>query len=644
MLRKMTGQNLHKEMSFGLVLLFLFAIWLRLEANPLFINHDVAMYVDIGHRILDGQRPYVDYDEINLHTIHYLNVLPALLTRGLDINPISAFRLLMFAGLLYMIVVSKWLTRDLFASPFVVNLALAALLYHSFNLVISDFGQREHIFVILVLPWFWLRLRHTLGLAEHRGVALSVGFIAAIAFSIKPYFVLALLFSEAYLLLAHHRRALKVYVWKAEWLGFVAFCLLYVGYFILNLDVLQALLSSLRFTSEGYVSYGSTPFSELVFSSIATWFVIIWAIVTLFYQEKDSLTMAFISFALASLGLLLAYALQSKGFSYHSIPYGFFILIAMIGAAGRWVEVQLTINRLTTPFLLSLSLSAGLYIGLQIGQSNQDLGVQTSEPLRDILSQISAPDDQMLMYSGFPHYSATVSLELWQGSFYALSHVVSFAAFKYGSEQALQEPEVQRYLQRVRQELAEGYPVVILQTGLLELFHTQGLMSDLIIPRYKLHGNFGDTWVYAYVGEPPTSPSLFNWNDELLLLGVSLPEPSQYQACQTVPIKSWWELQAERPLRAQQTDYYVSFILQQQGQVLVKQEAQLLRVSEADGQQVYAYQLDLSIPCDASAGDYDLVMALAAVVPAEEDHTPRPVEALGLGAYPYLRSVSISTP
>lgn len=646
-MRKRLNQTLHylrQDTGVWFLLLLFLGILLRFEQNPSYIDWDVAMNVNIGWRILEGDRPQVDYDEINLPTNHYLNTIPAGLVRFLEVPPVAALRLFVLSLLLYGILMSKWLTRSMFDLPLLVNLTLASVLYISFNIAVGDFGQREHVFVLLILPWLFLRLRRMAGLAEGRVVAVVVGFIAALAFSIKPFFTLVFFITEAYIGVAHYRGNLKRYLSQPEWAGFVAFCLLYVGYFLLNLDVLQAMLNSLRFTAEGYDSHGSRPFIETFFGSSIAWFMFILAALSLFYWRRDIYRDAFILFTLACFAGLLAVALQRRGYNYHFLPFNMFGAVALgIGLLSLLVshKERQALNRL---FTIALSLILLWYLALQVPQRFDNDYV---DAMAKAVTEISQVDDKILIYETWPAiYRTTVPERRWQASFHILSHGIPFAIFKYGTEEAaMASPEMSAYLEKLVLELETGYPAIFTSQFMYEFFNRQGYLSQYILPRYRLHyiDRLG-AHAYAYVGEPPTSPPLFNWNDELLLLGVSLPDPSQYQACQTVPIKSWWELQAERPLRAQQTDYYVSFILQQQGQVLVKQEAQLLRVSEADGQQVYAYQLDLSIPCDASAGDYDLVMALAAVVPAEEDHTPRPVEALGLGAYPYLRSVSISTP
>jgi hypothetical protein len=80
-----------RQQGIGLARLLTVAlvVWLgiRILSVPQLVNHDAAVYLEAGARLLDGQRPYVDYIETNLPMIHLLSALPVWVGRSLDIAP-----------------------------------------------------------------------------------------------------------------------------------------------------------------------------------------------------------------------------------------------------------------------------------------------------------------------------------------------------------------------------------------------------------------------------------------------------------------------------------------------------------------------------------------------------------------------------
>ena len=60
---------------------------------PLRVAGDIPLYVDLGGRVIDGQRPYIDFFDINPPTIHFLNLLPVAVSRLTGLHPIPVFHL-----------------------------------------------------------------------------------------------------------------------------------------------------------------------------------------------------------------------------------------------------------------------------------------------------------------------------------------------------------------------------------------------------------------------------------------------------------------------------------------------------------------------------------------------------------------------
>nr|MCU0466503.1 hypothetical protein [Anaerolineae bacterium] len=74
---------------------------------PHHLNPDVGLYLEMGQKVLDGQHPYVDYEEVNFPMIHWLNVLPAILSRLTGLPPTITFQVCML-GLIMLVCGLLW--------------------------------------------------------------------------------------------------------------------------------------------------------------------------------------------------------------------------------------------------------------------------------------------------------------------------------------------------------------------------------------------------------------------------------------------------------------------------------------------------------------------------------------------------------
>jgi hypothetical protein len=122
------------------------------------INQDCALYLQCAQLLLDGQRPYVDFVELNPPFIMYVNVIPVLLARALSSPIVLTFSLCVVA-------LAAWSTlsiqRHLARLPRLRPVApAAAAVWAMFTLLQRsgyDFGQREHLLALLYMPYLVAR-------------------------------------------------------------------------------------------------------------------------------------------------------------------------------------------------------------------------------------------------------------------------------------------------------------------------------------------------------------------------------------------------------------------------------------------------------------------------------------------------------
>ena len=180
-------------------------------ANPYRINEDGALRIQLAQWVLEGKLPYVDFIDVTPPATTYLSVIPVLLSRLLSVNVIFAFSI----SILALVAWSSWMIRRMVRRSGTVfdSTQLGAMLFvwTLFSVLMFKrgyFGEREHIFVLLYLPFLvvrWLRVQ------DGRIAPLTafiVGFAAGVGTCIKPYFVLVALMPELYWLLQRRKPGL----------------------------------------------------------------------------------------------------------------------------------------------------------------------------------------------------------------------------------------------------------------------------------------------------------------------------------------------------------------------------------------------------------------------------------------------------
>jgi hypothetical protein len=196
--------NLGFVLAFCVAVAALLGIW----QTPQRINHDSAYYLQQAEMVLDGAVPYRDFVDVNLPLINYLNLPPVWLARTLNVSPIVALQAYVMLLLLisaleigFLVQHRRWGLRP--AEQGMVVLAWMAL-----YLLVDwrgDVGQREHLFVLLYVPYLFLRiLRHRRG-SVAAWFAVLLGIQAGLGASIKPHFLVAAGVVEIALLAASRR-------------------------------------------------------------------------------------------------------------------------------------------------------------------------------------------------------------------------------------------------------------------------------------------------------------------------------------------------------------------------------------------------------------------------------------------------------
>ena len=173
--------------------------------RPLEINTDASIYLQFAQLVLRGLTPYVDFSDLNPPLIIYLSVIPRFFAEKFGLAPILAFSIFVFLVTLkcsllswYFIAANKTLSASAracltMAVPFISMVML------------FQYGQRDHLGIYFVLPFFFMRLQQILAASENKGenilplwTRLSAGLLAGFGPCLKPENLIPILLLEIF--------------------------------------------------------------------------------------------------------------------------------------------------------------------------------------------------------------------------------------------------------------------------------------------------------------------------------------------------------------------------------------------------------------------------------------------------------------
>jgi hypothetical protein len=345
-----------------IALVFVAAIGLRLVVP---LNTDVAWLLTVGERVLDGQRLYTDIVEIN-PPMAVLALLPGIaLARALGLDPkyvIDAQILLLAAA--SMLATARILRLSSALDPVKwvpLGIWTAAVLT---VLPMFVFGQREHIATLTFLPALAVYALRCNREPVPLWALLTSGIGAGITLAFKPFFAVPV--ALCIILTAVRARSWPVLFAPENLIagGLVtAFsCFTYVHYpeyFTVTYPLVR----------DTYLSW-SMPASVVILNSATLVWVI--AVASIFLTRgKRELDSAVLVTLLASLGFVVSFFLQRRGWAYHSYPMVAIVLLAMgyamtatdTASSPRRSDIA-TMSLLAGTFLIaSLWFNTNVYVG-----------------------------------------------------------------------------------------------------------------------------------------------------------------------------------------------------------------------------------------------------------------------------------------
>lgn len=328
----MKGDELRAGWWFGLPLLFL-VLSIQVQFGAI-LNHDVAWYLVAAERMLQGGGYETDFFEFNLPQAIAMQVAPYLMSEAGGIPLPAAARTWVFLLVLQCIVliamIQRRCPRPLFQGkqwPLWLSwLLIGLLLLPGYN-----FGQREHLVIVLGLPFLFMLSQEAAQLPQP--VRAYVTALAATGFFLKPHYAplpFLLLAAVAYrqrswrklltlelavLLTIGGAFAVWIVAWYPDWFTVAAWAL------------------------DLYGEYGDMSWRSLVAARIP--FVVPCLVVLLALLTDQRFRRHAAPLVVTAAYACFAFFVQMKGWKYHFLPVTLLTFIALGLAVGCGVQGML---------------------------------------------------------------------------------------------------------------------------------------------------------------------------------------------------------------------------------------------------------------------------------------------------------------
>jgi hypothetical protein len=300
--------------------------------SHLLLNWDVSWLMHASKRMLAGGSYTQDFFEINPPMILYLYVPPVLFAKFSALSIVTSLRLYIFILASVSLAVSYLLAKKLFpekeraiAQILIITMALAY-----FMLPAYEFGQREHLMLMLIMPYLFLVALRSQNKHPADILAFVIGLLAGLGFAIKPHFLVIFILAEIYYLYLMQR----FFAWmRVETVTVVSICILYLAsVMIWYSDYLTTIVPVvLRFYDNGF----SQSWMTIVFQS-SLFFV--WIAIALYFVQYKKNTARHLNtlFFITLMACLAIYGWQGRTWYYHLMPV---LTMALLLAALSFYEI-----------------------------------------------------------------------------------------------------------------------------------------------------------------------------------------------------------------------------------------------------------------------------------------------------------------
>ncbi len=300
-----------------------------IQANA-YINIDTGWFLEATQRMLAGGTYKNDFFENNPPWILYLTIPPVLFAKVFALNLALSMQIYVFSFAIISLGLCGYFFQKIFvkSDQYIAKFLLVVLAFLFFHAASTDFGQREHLFFMLSIPYLLLMEQRLQNCEVNVYLALWVGLLAGLVFLLKPYFLMMLFLIELYYLI----RKKNLYAWiRPETLMIMGLLVIYAFIIVLyHRDYLEIVLP----VAVRYGYFGTrNPWVIFFWGQlcIACYFLALFTILTFKVNRYKQLTILFL---LAFVGYFFSYIVQQEHVYYRILPaYAMSLLLFMLAFA-----------------------------------------------------------------------------------------------------------------------------------------------------------------------------------------------------------------------------------------------------------------------------------------------------------------------
>ncbi|QSX36831.1 hypothetical protein [Shewanella sedimentimangrovi] len=163
------------------------------------INGDIGWLFHATTQWLNGKELYVDIIEVNPPLIFYIMSPAVFFSKAFGVNPVLMAKLYLSFITLGLTVIHLMLMFRVVHKNLFFNMYLPCILLIVFVIPGYDFSQRDHLAILLLLPYLTCRyLKFFKHIEFNFFTIISLGFLAGLSICLKPHFILLVISCELF--------------------------------------------------------------------------------------------------------------------------------------------------------------------------------------------------------------------------------------------------------------------------------------------------------------------------------------------------------------------------------------------------------------------------------------------------------------